>query len=303
VTDYGHPLWFGVLLEPPVDQPLAVVELAEVSEDAGLDLVSLSDHPYWPQRLDTLTLLAAIAERTSRIRLMSNLANLPLRPPAMLARVATTLDLLSGGRFDLGIATGAQQLWDGVIADGGPPRDAGESIEALQEAVQIIRALWAPDGPPVRFEGRHYRLGGAAPGPAALHDIELWFGAYQPRLLKLTGAMADGWLPSSPFFAPHEFSAANRLIDEAATAADRAPAAVRRGYNIDGDFAGAGPGFLQGPPAVWAEQLTELVLSEGVSTLVLYRACDATTIERFGHEVAPAVRELVDAERARQLVG
>ena len=74
-----------------------MLQLAEVCESAGLDMVSLADHPYWSERLDTLTLLAAIASRTSRVRLLVNLANLPLRPPAMLARVAVTMDLLSRG--------------------------------------------------------------------------------------------------------------------------------------------------------------------------------------------------------------
>lgn len=298
MTDHGHDLLFGTLLEPSPEQPLDVVRLAQLTERLGLDLVSLADHPYWPERLDTLTLLAAIAARTNAVRVFPNLANLALRPPAMLARIATTLDILSNGRFELGIGTGAQAMWDCIVAEGGPRRGAGESIEALDEAVRIIRALWNP-GDDVRFDGTYYRLDGAKAGPAPVHDIGIWLGAYQPRLLRLVGRVADGWVPSSPYLPPQQLPTANLIIDEAAVKAGRSPAAVRRGYNIDGDFTGRGGGFLQGPPGVWVEQLTELTLTHGVSVYILYRVDSVDDIRQFAEEVAPAVRDAVGQERAR----
>jgi hypothetical protein len=217
----------------------------------------------------------------------------------MLARTATTLDVLSNGRFELGIGTGAQAMWNAIVAEGGPRRGAGESIEALDEAVRIIRALWKP-GDLVRFDGTYYRVDGAKPGPASVHDIGIWLGAYQPRLLRLVGRVADGWVPSSPFLPPQQLPAANLIIDEAAIKAGRSPTAVRRAYNIDGDFTAKGSGFLQGPPAVWVEQLTELTLTHGVSVYILYRVKSVDDIQRFAEEVAPAVRHAVAAERARQ---
>ena len=296
MTDYVHDLMFGTLLEPPSAPGHDVVELAELTEQVGLDLVSLADHPYWPQRLDTLTLLAAIAARTSRVRVFANLFNLPLRPPTMLARAATTLDVLSNGRFELGIGTGAQPMWDVIVAEGGPRRSAGESIEALDEAIRIIRALWTP-GPDVRFAGRYYHLDGAKPGPAPAHDVNIWLGAYQPRLLRLVGRLADGWVPSSPHLRPDHLAAANQIIDQAAIGAGRSPQAVRRLYNIGGDFTAAGSGFLQGPPKVWVEQLTELTLTAGVSGYILYRVESADVIRQFANEVAPAVRDAVTTAR------
>jgi len=173
VADYGHDLMFGAMLEPRPEQAGDAVALAVLAEQVGLDAVSLADHPYWPERLDTFTLLAFIAARTDRVRVFSNLANLPLRPPVMLARTAATLDVLSGGRFELGIGSGAQQMWDAIVAEGGPRRDAAESIDALGEAVQVIRALWTT-GPEVSFNGRHYRIAGAKPGPAPAHDMNIW---------------------------------------------------------------------------------------------------------------------------------
>jgi hypothetical protein len=95
---------------------------------------------------------------------------------------------------------------------------------------------------------------------------------------------------------PEALREANRVIDEAATVAGRAPDQVRRAYNIAGHF-GTGNGFLDGPPRVWAEQLAELTLRDGVSAYLLYRVESADDIARFGHEVAPAVRELVAGGR------
>jgi alkanesulfonate monooxygenase SsuD/methylene tetrahydromethanopterin reductase-like flavin-dependent oxidoreductase (luciferase family) len=299
MTDYGHDLMFGTLLESPRDRALDVVQLAEFTELVGLDLISLADHPYWPDRLDTFTLLAAIAARTNRVRLLPNLANLPLRPPAMLARAAATLDILSNGRFELGVGTGAQQMWEMIVAEGGPRRSASESIEALDEAVQIIRALWTP-ALDVRFAGRHYRVDGAKPGPVPPHSIGIWLGAYQPRLLRLVGRIADGWVASSPYLPPAQLPAVNRLIDAAAIEAARSPQEVRRVYNIAGDFTATGSGFLQGPPAVWVEQLTELTLTTGISAYLLYRSDSASVIGTFAEQVVPAVREAVAAARAAQ---
>jgi alkanesulfonate monooxygenase SsuD/methylene tetrahydromethanopterin reductase-like flavin-dependent oxidoreductase (luciferase family) len=290
-VDDVHDVKFGALLEPSADRPQDVVELAQLMDRIGLDVVSLSDHPYWPERLDTVALLSAMVATTSRITVMPNLLNLPLRPPAVLARTAATLDILSGGRFELGLATGVQQMWDLILAEGGPARTAGESIEALEEAINLIRALWASTSE-VTFSGKHYRLDGVKPGPAPVHRMGIWLGAYQPRMLRVTGALGDGWIPSSPFFPPAALPGANAIIDEAAHAAGRSPQDIRRGYNIGGEF-GTGSGFLQGPPEVWAEQLAELALNERISTFFLYRADSADVLRRFAAEVAPAVRELV----------
>ncbi|MFF3755251.1 LLM class flavin-dependent oxidoreductase [Streptomyces sp. NPDC002018] len=295
MTDYGHDLVFGALLEPPNDRPQDVLALAELIEAVGLDVVSLSDHPYWPERLDTMALLAAIVARTKRVTVMPNMANLPLRPPATLARTAATLDILSGGRFELGVATGAQQMWDLVVAEGGPRRNAAQSIEALEEAVRIIRALWTSDTE-VGFDGRHYRLAGVKPGPRPVHDLGIWLGAYQPRMLRLVGTIADGWVPSSPFLPPEHVATANRVIDEAAARAGRSPRDVRRGYNIEGRFS-SGSTFLDGPPRLWVEQLADLALTQGISAFFLYRANSPDVIRQFAEEVAPAVRVAVAAER------
>ena len=294
MADYGHDLSFGIFVTPQADAGPHVIELARRADAAGLDWVSVQDHPYQPAFLDAWTLLTAIATSTEHIGVFPNVANLPLRPPAMLARAAASLDILSGGRVELGLGTGA--FWDAIAAMGGPRRTAGESVDALREAIAVIRALWTP-GRGARLHGKHYDLNGAKPGPFPVHQVGIWVGAYKERMLRLTGELADGWLPSSPYAPPEQLAAMNAVIDAAAIDGGRPPAAVRRIYNIAGSFGGSGTGFLAGPPKVWAEQLAGLALDEGMSGFVLM-ADDTLTVERFAAEVAPSVRDLVARERA-----
>lgn len=301
MTDYGHDLLFGAMWDVVADDAVRIVDLAVQAEEWGLDLVTLADHPYsviqgHPDRrprIDVVPLLTAIAMRTQRLRVATNVANLPLRPPPMLARWAASLDLLSGGRFELGLGTGA--MWDAIAAEGGPRRTPGESVEALTEAIAMIRALWTP-GPLVTHTGKHYHLDGVLPGPFPLHKMEIWLGAYQPRMQRLIGRCADGWLPSSPYLPPAAYAQGNKIIDEAAAEAGRSPSAIRRLYNIAGTFGSREQGFLQGPPRLWSEQLAELALTQGISTFLLYLVDDADTVRRFAEEVAPAVREMVALE-------
>jgi hemerythrin-like domain-containing protein len=281
MTDYGHDLLFGAFLTPSAEDPRRVLALAQLTEQVGLDLVTVQDHPYQARHLDAWTLLSMIAGRTSTIRLSPNVANLPLRPPVVLARSAASLDLLSEGRVELGLGAGA--FWDAIAAVGGPRRDPAQAVDALTEAIEIIRAVWTVDRTSIRVDGEHYRVRGAHSGPAPAHDIGIWLGAYKPRMLGLTGRLADGWLPSSPYAGPAALPAMNRLIDEAAVAAGRRPENIRRLYNIGNEFE--------------PEQLAELALTHGMSGFIAM-GDDPDDIRRFAAEVAPAVRELVAAGRS-----
>ncbi|SFP08542.1 Flavin-dependent oxidoreductase, luciferase family (includes alkanesulfonate monooxygenase SsuD and methylene tetrahydromethanopterin reductase) [Amycolatopsis arida] len=299
MTDYGHDLRFGTFVTPTVRPVRHAVDLAVVADRAGLDLVTFQDHPYQPSFHDTWTLLSYVAARTERVGLSGNVLNLPLRQPAVLARAAASLDLLSGGRVELGLGAGA--FWDAIEAMGGHRLSPGQARVALEEAIAVIRAVWAADRRGgVRLNGRHYRIGGAKRGPAPAHDIAIWVGAYKPRMLDLVGRVADGWLPSLSYLpgGPDDLTGMNRAIDEAAETAGRDPAAVRRLLNISGEFAGTSTAFLHGPPDQWAEELAGLVLDHGVSTFVL-ATDDAASTETFAKDVAPATRELVAAERSR----
>ncbi|ROS75268.1 LLM class flavin-dependent oxidoreductase [Cellulomonas sp. PhB143] len=294
--DYGHDLLFGSFLTPDASAPERVVGLGQLSDQVGLDLVTVQDHPYQARFLDAWTLLSTIAATTVNVRVALNVANLPLRPPAVLARSHAALDLLSGGRVELGLGGGA--FWDAIEANGGPRRTPGETVASVEEAVRIVRALWDEGATgAVQERGDVYDVHGAHRGPAPAHDMSIWVGAVGPRMQRLVGRLADGWLPSMMYLGPEKLPEAHARIDEAALAAGRAPSDVRRLYNVAGRFtSGSGRGLLQGPATVWAEQLADLALGQGISAFIM-AGDDPDVIRRFAQEVAPAVREQVEAER------
>jgi alkanesulfonate monooxygenase SsuD/methylene tetrahydromethanopterin reductase-like flavin-dependent oxidoreductase (luciferase family) len=296
MPDYGHDLAFGTFTVPQNQRPHDVVALAHLAEQVGLEFATFQDHPYQPAFLDTWTLLAWVAAQTETLRVAGNVINLPLRQPAVLARAAASLDLLSGGRVELGLGAGA--FWDAIAAMGARKLSPGESVDALGEAIDVIRAIWdvsATGG--VRVDGDHYRVQGAKRGPAPAHDIAIWLGAYKPRMLRLTGARADGWLPTLGYMKDGDLARGNRTIDEAAAEAGRDPREIRRLLNVQGTFGTGNGGFLQGPPGQWVEELLPFVLEDGISTFFVATE-DPRTIEIWGGEVAPALRERVGAERA-----
>ena len=290
MPDYGHDLQFGVFLSPDAVAAARTLELAQLADVLGYELVTVQDHPYQAKHLDAWTLLAAIAARTSAVRVAPNVANLPLRPPAVLAQAVATLDIISDGRAELGLGAGA--FWDAIVAVGGPRRSPGEAVQALEEGIAIIRGAWGVDGNrTVDVDGDFYRVKGMHAGPVPVHDVQIWLGALKPRMLRLTGRLADGWLPSLGYVTPDNLGEMNTVIDEAADRAGRGPQAVRRMLNIFG-----GHEYLQGGSAVMAERLAALTLEHGTSTFIL-GSDDPDELRRFAAEVAPAVRDLVDAER------
>lgn len=287
MPDYGHDLRFGTFITPGERDPQSVVALAEASEVAGLDVVTFQDHPYNPRLLDAWTLLTWVAARTSRIHVAGNVLNVPLRPPAVLARSSAALDLLSAGRFALGLGAGG--FWDAIEGMGGGRLSPGESVDALGEAIDVIRELWrGEERRPFRADGDYHPVPGTPRGPAPAHQIPIWVGAYKPRILRLTGAKADGWLPSLGYLKPADIGPANVIIDEAADEAGRDPREIRRLLNLTN---------LDGGSDQWMDQLLPLVLDHGFGTLIL-AAGEARTIHVFGQEVAPALREAVARERA-----
>jgi alkanesulfonate monooxygenase SsuD/methylene tetrahydromethanopterin reductase-like flavin-dependent oxidoreductase (luciferase family) len=292
---YGHELQFGTFITPANNPPQAAVSLALLSEQLGYDLVTFQDHPYQPAFLDTWTLLSWVASRTERVHLSPNVLNLPLRPPAVTARAAASLDLLSGGRMSL--ALGAGGFWDAIEAMGGRRLTPGQSVDALSEAIDVIRGIWdAGERSSLRIDGDYYSLAGAKRGPAPAHNIPIWLGAYKPRMLRLIGRKADGWLPSLGYMKPGELANSNTVIDEAAVGAGRDPREIRRLLNIGGRFSAANGGFLQGPSEQWVEELLPMVMDDGVGTFIV-AADDPGTLERFAEEVAPALRAAVEREK------
>jgi alkanesulfonate monooxygenase SsuD/methylene tetrahydromethanopterin reductase-like flavin-dependent oxidoreductase (luciferase family) len=270
--DYGMPVKFGYFIIPDATQPLRAVEQAIKAEEAAIDLIGIQDHPYQHRFHDTWTLLSVIAARTSRVTVFPDVANLPLRPPAVLAKAAASLDLLSNGRVELGLGAGG--FWPAIQAMGGPARTPGESVSALEEAIEVIRLFWT-GGRGLKFDGRFYQLAGLNAGPRPAHAIGIWLGAYKPRMLRLIGRAADGWVPSLGYLTREQLGEAGARIDDAAREAGRDPSAIRRVLNVGADLT--------------AEDFATLVLEHGFDTFIT----NPDLGEAFIDDVVPKVRELV----------
>jgi alkanesulfonate monooxygenase SsuD/methylene tetrahydromethanopterin reductase-like flavin-dependent oxidoreductase (luciferase family)/FAD/FMN-containing dehydrogenase len=281
MPDYGHPLRFGSFITP-VNQPAAhAVGLSQRSEDLGLDLVTFQDHPYRAELHDTWTLLSWVAATTTRIQVAGNVLNLPMRDPAVLARSVASLDLLSGGRVSLGL--GAGWAWDAIEAMGGRRLGLGEGVTALSEAVDVIRGIWdAADRTPLQVTGTYYSVAGAARGPAPAHDVPIWLGAYKPRMLRLTGRKADGWVLGLPMLRPGDLARGNEVIDQAALAVGRAPGDITRLLNVTA----ADP----------AAELARLAVRDGVSVFILL-SDDPDALRHFAERTVPEIRDRVGEAR------
>jgi alkanesulfonate monooxygenase SsuD/methylene tetrahydromethanopterin reductase-like flavin-dependent oxidoreductase (luciferase family) len=294
VPDYGRDLTFGYFLIPNAAEPL--LDTARQIEARGLDWIGIQDHPYQRRFVDTWVLLGAIAAVTTRVGFFPDVANLPLRPPAVMGKAAASLDVLSGGRFEL--ALGAGGFWDAIEAYGGPRREPRDALAALDEAIQVIRLVWSGERN-LRFDGAHYRLAGAHSGPVPVHPIGIWLGVYGPRALQLAGRVADGWVPSLTGEISR-LSEGSARIDDAAGQAGRDPAEIRRVINVSGQITdGAGLGLLRGPVDQWVDELTDLAVGYGFDTFMFWGEGE-DQLPRFAEEVAPAVRSQVAAERAAQ---
>ena len=294
-------LFFGLNIDPGVDGLEEALYRARRADRSDLDVIALQDHPYNPGLFDTWTLLSVLAAQTERVHLATNVLNTPLHPPAMLAKSAATLDVISGGRLELGLGAGGYV--DGMRAWGASVGSTpGERYQAFKEYVDVVRGLWAHSDEPFDYEGQFHQVRGAASGPAPAHPIGLWFGANGPRMLRLAGQEADGWVIGSVYILPEGLVEVNRQLDAGAVRAGRDPASVHRGYNLMGmiDLGGAGrrirfnrPGVITGTPEEWVETLLGLHRDYRHDTFVFWPvAGDAhAQIEVFIEQIMPAVRQ------------
>jgi alkanesulfonate monooxygenase SsuD/methylene tetrahydromethanopterin reductase-like flavin-dependent oxidoreductase (luciferase family) len=293
MPDYGRDLSFGYFLVPNAADPL--VDIAREVEARGLDLIGVQDHPYQRRFVDTWVLMSMIAAATSRVHIFPDVANLPLRPPAVMAKAAASIDVLSGGRFEHAIGAGA--FWDAIEAYGGPRRAPRDALAALEEAITVTRLVWSGQRN-LRFTGEHYRLAGAHSGPLPAHPMGIWLGVYGPRALRLTGRLADGWVPSLRGEITPLATGSARL-DEAAADAGRDPAEIRRVLNVNGEITdGPRSGLLRGPVEQWVDELTDLAVGYGFDTFVFWADVPGQ-LPRFAEEVVPAARAQVATERGR----
>lgn len=273
----------GIFAVPAAD-PETTVRTILAADRSGLDLVGVQDHPYQRRFFDTWTLLSYVAGVTEHVRLVPDVINLPLRLPTLLAKSAASLDLLSGGRVELGVGAGA--FWEAIAAMGGPTRTPRESVDALEEAIAILRAFWSGERS-LSFDGDYYRVRGAKPGPAPAHPIGIWVGAYGPRMLHLTGRLGDGWLPSlgDRYMRPEDALRMHAAVDAGAKAAGRDPSQIERAVNVmslDGSVDGLADVLLR-----IAGELRFSAILVGVPA-----EQPVEFVRRLGEDVAPRVRAL-----------
>lgn len=182
-----------------------------------------------------------------------------------------------------------------MISDslGGPRRTPGEALQALREAIPIIRALWSQERG-LRLPGEHYTLAGAHGGPAPAHPVQIWVGGYGPRMLQLIGGLADGWIPSMAYLPPPALAEKSALLDRAAADAGRDPRSIRRIYNISGritEQVEPADAAIIGPASYWRDRLLHLAAEYDIGTFVLWPDGDVDDqLQRFTREVVPAVR-------------
>ena len=272
----------------PDDDPAG---FAQEAERLGYDFVSAADHPCGSNpSYETTTMLTWIAARTSRIKVASRVLAVPFRRPAMVAKLAASLDLLSGNRFILGL--GAGYSGEEITALGGPVLSPAEKIDGLAEAIQVIRGAWTHSG--YTQHGRHHSVRDLEMEPKPTRPIPVWLGTFGPRALAVTGRLADGWIPSLGYMPVEEIPAMRRRIDAAAEAAGRRPDEIRgilnAGIRIDPD-AEPQPDVVTGSAKQVVSQLRDLlgIGFTGFNFLVSGPGRTAN-MQRIAEEVLPVLR-------------
>jgi alkanesulfonate monooxygenase SsuD/methylene tetrahydromethanopterin reductase-like flavin-dependent oxidoreductase (luciferase family) len=306
---------FGLSITPYSNNIDAIFELAKSADELGLDIIGIQDHPYNGSFLDTWTLISALATSTSRIRFFPDVSDLPMRQPAILAKSVATLDIITKGRIELGLGTGA--FWDAIQSWGGIRRNPGEAVAAYEEALQIIHLIWnyGKGRGRVSFPGKYYRLENAQAGPSPYHQISIWTGAMGPQMMGLIGRLTDGWVsPLSTYTSSDEAKTRQRLIDDSAKKNGRSPESIRRIAQLVGVIdEGASserseqqPFFLHekrpftGSVSGWVDWLVSSYKDLGFDTFIFWPAAEGDEENQtriFAQQVVPKVRESLKGSR------
>jgi alkanesulfonate monooxygenase SsuD/methylene tetrahydromethanopterin reductase-like flavin-dependent oxidoreductase (luciferase family) len=265
---------------------------ARAAEELGFDFVSAFDHPCGVEpTYETWTMLSWIAASTSRIRVATRVLGVPYRSPAMVAKMAETLDRLSGGRLILGLGGGSSD--EEFRAFGLRVLSPRDKVDGLEEAVRIARGLWLQPG--FTFDGRIYRTAGADVEPKPGHRIPIWLGTFGDRALRVTGRLADGWIPSYGHVPLERITVMRERVLTAAEEAGRDPGEITCAFHMQaqvGDRAEPGPSLVAGSPGAVAEQLLGFVkIGFTAFNFTLVGSGVGEQAERLACEVIPAVRD------------
>jgi alkanesulfonate monooxygenase SsuD/methylene tetrahydromethanopterin reductase-like flavin-dependent oxidoreductase (luciferase family) len=235
-------------------------------------------------------MLSWIAANTSRIRIASRVLGVPYRHPAVLAKMAETLDRLSGGRLILGLGGGASDAEFQAFGLG--VRSPREKIDGLEEAVRIVRGMWSEQT--FTVDGRLYQTDDAQIEPKPGHRIPIWLGTFGDRALNVTGRLADGWIPSLELAPPETAKPMRGRILAAARAAGRNPEQITCVYNLElvfGDVSDPRPGLVSGSVDAVVEQLLSFAEIGFTAFNFIVSGHDGDDQrERLAREVVPRVR-------------
>jgi len=263
------PFLIGVNVPTSLAECPDPVSYALAAEELGFDFVSASDHPGGRDPgFETWTMLSWIAAATSRIKVCTRVLGVPYRAPAMVAKMAETLDRLSHGRLILGLGAGSAD--HEFRAFGLRVPKAGEKIEGLQDAVRIIRGLWSQSA--FTYEGAQHRTDAAELEPKPAHEIPIWLGTFGKRSLAVTGRVADGWIPSLSYAPPEQIPAMHQRIMAAAERAGREPVDISFIYNVEvriDEARDRGDHVIAGSREEVAERLRGLVVQLGLQGMNL----------------------------------
>jgi len=311
---YRERVRFGVYL-PQVAFSFEEIRSRVVAcEAAGLDSVWFMDHLHPPgmpgiPSFEAWTLASALAPLTSRIRLGHLVLANSFRHPAVLAKMAATLDVISGGRLELGIGSGSYAPEHEMY--GLPYEGAGVRTRKLGEALEVVSRLFAEDR--ATFAGEFYRLVDAVnlPKPIQRPSPPIWVGGAADATLRLAARYADGW--NCPTYALGRLAdRRKRLADECAKT-DRDPAAIRTSIEAvlalardasevaaslelaEKRYAGPGWGLREGGFIGTADRIVARIrelVAQGVDTFVFFFSDRARpeTIDLFARGVLPAFR-------------
>ncbi len=282
---------FGVNVSTTAGEGTDPVADARLAEELGFDFVSSSDHPGFSRPShETWTMLAWIAASTTRIHVATRVLGVPLRSPAMVAKMSETFDRLSGGRLILGLGAGASE--QELCSFGAPPATPRERIDGLQDALRIIRGMWTEAA--FTHAGAVYRTDGAELEPKPARRIPIWLGTFGPRALKLTGRLADGWIPSLGYAAAEDLPAMRDRVLAGAREAGRDPDEIACMLNVEvalDGYADPDPDVITGSPEQIAAQLAHFVAIgfAGFNLMPAGREI-GEQLRRIAAEVLPAVR-------------
>jgi alkanesulfonate monooxygenase SsuD/methylene tetrahydromethanopterin reductase-like flavin-dependent oxidoreductase (luciferase family) len=252
------PLLFGVTMSTSAAPDADPVGPARAAEKLGFDFVSASDHPSGAHpTYETWTLLTWVAAATSRITIASRVLSLPFRSPALVAKMAESLNRFAGNRLILGLGAGAADAE--LRAFGLPVPSARDKVDGLADAMEIIRGLWRQ--PAFSYAGRVHAVEAAELEPKPPRPIPIWLGTFGDRALEVTGRYADGWIPSLGYAGADRLARMRGQVLAAARAAGRPPGDVTCALHLEVSVGGgdAGPGIVSGSPGQIAGRLGELV--------------------------------------------